>query len=167
MEKDERLMKWKQEVIEDITILQRRIGVKNEEIEKLKAEFLMETRPHYINERKNRLYEALDKQKRPEIKLWVAAVKIAKNGDYYDIGKSHKIDNILYDTNLIEEVKPFCTEKSRRQLCFYMEKGRDTHRGYETIARKDVTREVNLLLNGYSFHTAYELRNEGECMNYE
>jgi uncharacterized small protein (DUF1192 family) len=38
-----RINKWKQGVIDDINILQRKIGVKNEEIERLKAEFLMET----------------------------------------------------------------------------------------------------------------------------
>lgn len=159
MERDG-LMKWKQEIIEDINLLQRRIGVRNDEIERLKAEFLVETNTIKINDLRNRLYYTIDQHRIPEITLNVAAARVNKQGGMYNSFPTFRIDNLLYDTAVIKEAERFCTKKSKKQIRFYMEKGRDTHEGYETIARKDVTREVKELLNGCSFHTAYEIREE-------
>lgn len=160
MDRMERINKWKQEVIGDVTILQQKIGVKNEEIERLKAEFLVENDSIKSSELKNKLYEAVDKHRIPEITLNVAAARVNKQGKMYNSFPTFRIDNLLYDTSLIKDAERFCTKKSKKQIRFYMEKGRDTHEGYETIARKDVTREVKELLNGCSFHTAYEIREE-------
>lgn len=158
MEMDRRINKWKQGVIDDINILQRRIGVKNEEIERLKAEFLVETDSIKVSELKNRLYYTIDQYRIPEITLNVAAARVNKQGEMYNSFPTFRIDNLLYDTAVIKEAERFCTKKSKKQIRFYMEKGRDTHRGYETLALKDVTEEVNSLLQDYSFHTAYEIR---------
>lgn len=158
MDRIERINEWKQDVMEDITILQRRIGVKNEEIERLKAEFLVENDSIKSSELKNKLYEAVDKHRIPSITLNVAAVRVNKQGEMYNSFPTFRIDNLLYDTAVIKEAERFCTKKSKKQIRFYMEKGRAKHRGYETIAIKDVTEEVNSLLQDYSFHTAYEIR---------
>ena len=168
MDRMERINIWKQEVVGDVTILQQKIGVKNEEIERLKAEFLMETDSIISSDLKNKLYEAVDKHRIPEITLNVTAARVTKQGELFNAFPTCRIDNILYDTkNIINYVERFCTKKSKKQVRFYLEKGRDTHNGYETLAKRDVTSEVLNLLNNTSFHTAYELRNEGECMNYE
>lgn len=153
-------MKWKQEVIDDIKILQRDIGVKNEEIERLKAEFLVETNNIKINDIKRAMYREVEKNKIPRITLNVTAARVNKHGEMFNAFPTFRIDNLLYDMSIIKEAELFCTKKSKKQIRFYMEKGRDTHEGYETIARKDVTREVKELLNGCSFHTAYEIREE-------
>lgn len=168
MDSMERINKWKQGVIDDINILQRKIGVKNEEIERLKAEFLMETDSIKINDIKSAMYREVEKNKIPRITLNVTAARVTKQGELFNAFPTCRIDNILYDTkNIINYVERFCTTKSKKQVRFYLEKGRDTHNGYETLAKRDVTSEVLNLLNNTSFHTAYELRNEGECMNYE
>lgn len=158
MDRMEKRKEWKQGVIEDITLLQRRIGVKNEEIERLKAEFLVENDSIKSSELKNKLYEAVDKHRIPVITLNVAAARVNKQGKMYKAFPTLRIDNLLYDTAVIKEVEKFCTKKSKKQIRFYMEKGRAKHRGYERIAIKDVTEEVNSLLQDYSFHTAYEIR---------
>lgn len=158
MEMDRRINKWKQGVIDDINILQRRIGVRNEEIERLKAEFLVETDSIKVSELKNRLYESVDKHRIPVITLNVTAARVNKQGKMYNSFPTFRIDNLLYDMSIVKEAEKFCTKKSKKQIRFYMEKGRAKHRGYETIAIKDVTEEVNSLLQDYSFHTAYEIR---------
>lgn len=158
MDRMERINKWKQEVIGDVTILQQKIGVKNEEIERLKAEFLVENDSINSSELKNKLYEAVDKHRIPEITLNVTAARVNKQGEMYNSFPTFRIDNLLYDTSLIKDAERFCTKKSKKQIRFYMEKGRNMHRGYETLALKDVTEEVNSLLQDYSFHTAYEIR---------
>ena len=127
----------------------------------------METDSITLSDLKNKLYAAVDKHRLPEITLNVAAARVNKQGEMYNSFPTFRIDNLLYDASLIKEAERFCTKKSKKQIRFYMEKGRNLHRGYERIAIKDVTEEVNSLLQDYSFHTAYELRNEGECMNYE
>lgn len=159
MNRIERIKEWKQGVIDDINILQRRIGVKNEEIERLKAEFLMETDSIKINDIKSAMYREVEKNKIPRITLNVTAARVNKQGELFNAFPTCRIDNILYDTkNIINYVERFCTTKSKKQVRFYLEKGRDTHNGYEILAKRDVTSEVLNLLNNISFHTAYEIR---------
>ncbi len=164
MDRIEIINEWKQGVIDDITILQRRIGVKNEEIERLKAEFLVENDSIKSSELKNKLYAAVDQYRIPEITLNVTAARVNKQGKMYNSFPTFRIDNLLYDASLIKEAELFCTKKSKKHIRFYMEKGRNMHRGYERLAIKDVTEEVNSLLQDYSFHTAYEIR-EGGLIN--
>lgn len=160
----ERLNKWKQDVMEDITILQRKIGVRNEKIEMLKAEFLVETSSIKINDIKRAMYREVEKNKTPKITLNVTAARVNKQGEMFNAFPTFRIDNLLYDMSIIKEAERFCTKKSKKQIRFYMEKGRDTHEGYEVLTRKDVTLEVLNLINNTSFHTAYEIR-EGGLIN--
>lgn len=156
----EKLTRWKQDVIKDINILQREIGVKNEEIEKLKAEFLVETNSIKINDIKRAMYREVEKNKIPRITLNVTATRVNKQGEMFNAFPTFRIDNLLYDMSIIKEAELFCTKKSKKQIRFYMEKGRDTYEGYEVLTRKDVTIEVLNLINNTSFHTAYEIREE-------
>lgn len=160
MDRMERINEWKQGVIDDITLLQRRIGVRNEKIERLKAEFLVEEDSIKSSELKNKLYYTIDQYRIPEITLNVTAARVNKQGKMYNSFPTFRIDNLLYDTSLIKEAERFCTKKSKKQIRFYIEKGRNMHQGYETIAIKDVTEEVNSLLQDYAFHTADKLREE-------
>lgn len=158
MKRAEEIRKWKHKIIEDVNVLQKKRGIKNENIEQLKGEFLLETDGMKITSLKNKIYNEIYKQTPPKITLNVAAAKLAKDGSIISF-VNNKIDNLLDDTQIIKDTEEFCT-KTGRQLKFYLVKSREKYMGYEEIVRKDVTEIVQNYLKNNSFNTAYKIKEE-------
>lgn len=137
MERAEEIRKWKHKIIEDVNVLQKKMGIKNENIEKLKAEFIIEKDGLKITQLKNKIYDEIYKQNRPEIILKVTAAKLAKDGSIISC-LNIKIENVLEDTQIIKDTEQLCKETGR-QLNFYLVKLREKYMNYEELDKIDVT----------------------------